>query len=242
MASRINRELAATLARYCELVYPAEGEATEAETQVRIDQQLLPHTVQHFNKGGTQAFVVTTPEHRALVFRGTQVSRRWSWEDIVRNVKVALVGWEGSGRAHKGYVKGLMAVWSDIKKQLQEVQQPIYVTGHSLGGVTATLAASLWDFDACYTFGAPRPGDRAFWRSVRCPVYRFHHAWDIAPTWPPYLTGYRQGGERWKITRRGKVKQRRAFPWELSPLPVGPLRVLDHGIGEYRLKLKGAEI
>ena len=232
------RKLAAALSGYSGLVYPISGESGEAATQARISAALAPDDVWHFDDGDTQGFLVVTPAYSALIIRGTQVTTAFSIDDITRNFKTKLVGWVGRGKAHAGYAEGLGAVWSEVLPHLKRAPRPIYVGGHSLGGVTVTLAAALFDFDACYTFGAPKPGDDEFWQNLLCPVYRFCHAWDIAPTWPPPFMGFSQGGERWQISRPGRVVQRRAYPWELLPLPIGPLRVLDHRTDEYTRKLE----
>lgn len=238
----MNRKLAAALSGYSGLVYPLSGESGEAETQERISGTLAPNDVWHFNDGDTQGFLVVTPIHSALIFRGTQVTTAFSIEDVTRNLETKLVRWVGRGKAHAGYAEGLGAVWSEVLSQLKQARRPIYVAGHSLGGVTATLAAALFsELDACYSFGAPKPGDDGLWESVLCPVYRFCHAWDVAPTWPPPFFGFSQGGERWQISRPGRVVQRRAWPWELSPLPIGLLRVLDHRTDEYTRKLENED-
>ena len=238
----MNRSLAAAIAGYSEIVYPISGEPGEAETQARISDALSPNDVWHFDDGDTQGFLVVTPAYSALIIRGIQVTTEFSVRDVTRNLKTKLVGWVGRGKAHAGYAEGLGAVWSEVLPHLKRAPRPIYVGGHSLGGVTVTLAAGLFSFDACYTFGAPKPGNEEFWQNLLCPVYRFCHAWDIAPTWPPPFFGFRQGGERWQISRSGRLVQRRAYPWELSPLPIGPLRVLDHRVGEYARKLEGVEM
>ena len=74
--------------------------------------------------------------------------------------------------------------------------QPLFITGHSLGGALAIIAAERLrrelkiEAAAVYTFGAPRVGSAAFAGSYNaCGLgdrsYRLIHGLDIVPTLPP---------------------------------------------------------
>lgn len=178
-----------------------------------------------------------------VVFRGTQVTSGWSWGDIKANIELGLTSWPAGGRAHRGYAGQLMAIWSAMYRKLCAAHKPpIYLTGHSLGGAVATLAATVCpEATALYTFGSPKPGDRDFHKAVRCPHFRIVHGCDIAPKYPRWWNGYVHGGELYKISRRGRVSK---AVWSLSwEIPVGVVvGTLDHRIGEYAAKLRGASL
>jgi predicted lipase len=109
---------------------------------------------------------------------------------------------------------------------------PIYLTGHSLGGVLATLAASMVDATATYTFGAPRAGNSKFAEGLAGKnVHRVVYGLDIAPSYPHPLLGYRHGGERWQLDSDGALTQSGAW-CDLFHFPVAK-GVLDHRVTNY---------
>lgn len=244
----MDRKLAAELARFSALIYPIEE--IEKTDQARISHALSPASVKHFNRDDTQAFLVETERWFALVFRGTQVSRRWSWGDVKRNMRMAMVPWNGVAKVHAGYAAGLRAVANDITQALNECwlreTKSLYITGHSLGGATATLAAALFRPTATYTFGAPRAGNKDLRRIITPPLYRIVHARDIAPRYPNPAFGYRHAGEHWHLDRDSRLRRCRAGWWEQLTIPFTTkgitVGVLDHRIGEYAAKLEGPEL
>ncbi len=54
---------------------------------------------------------------------------------------------------------------------------------------------------ACYTFGAPRVGDKGFASSLRIPVYRLVNPLDPVPLVPGRLRGYRDVGDEESLRR-----------------------------------------
>jgi triacylglycerol lipase len=69
---------------------------------------------------------------------------------------------------------------------LMEIEVPIFITGHSLGGALAFLAASVFPPRAAYTFGAPKAGDAVFAFGLdAASVYRMTNHRDIVPAVPP---------------------------------------------------------
>ncbi len=164
-------------------------------------QEALVHEVhpgaylQFFTAGATskdgrrfqdQSTQVVFARHReknvaVLVFRGTEPSQR---ADVLADLKVwktplAKHGYpEGWGEAHSGFVEAFESVAPLLDKKLAELEGTgvkLYITGHSLGGALATLAAAhLLRSDApkvtlagVYTFGSPRVGDAAFAKAFR---------------------------------------------------------------------------
>lgn len=137
----------------------------------------------HFQDQSTQVVFARHREKKIaiLVFRGTEPSQR---ADVLADLKVwktplAKHGYpEGWGEAHSGFVEAFESVAPLIDKKLAELEGTgikLYITGHSLGGALATLAAArLLRDDApkvelagVYTFGSPRVGDAAFAKAFR---------------------------------------------------------------------------
>ena len=71
----------------------------------------------------------------------------------------------------------------------------LVLTGHSLGGATATMLAERlrerFPELLLVTFGSPRPGNRDFRRRMAdLPHYRYVHGDDVVPKSPPWINGY----------------------------------------------------
>ena len=144
--------------------------------------------------------------------RGTQVSKNFSMIDVIRNTRIAKRRWYFKGvRAHAGYSKGADSVMGQLTYWVDRQRandRRVYLTGHSMGGVIASGLAAVVKFDATYTFGAPRFGNRAFAKMMKKEtVYRIVHERDIAPSYPHSLLGYRHAGERWQLDRDGAYSQ-----------------------------------
>ncbi len=228
----VDRELAARLARYAELAYrgPAAVRAALPGTQVTF-----------LDRRHTQAYVIETPTHTAVAFRGTQVFSDPSLADVLSNLWIRRVPWD-PGKVHRGYREALLDIARELKRPLYAGRRPLSFTGHSLGGALATLASTLPPGpSATYTFGAPRVGDRAFAGALRN-LTRIVHADDFVPRYPlPF--GYRHGGRVWHLSAAGKLTPRLPPGWHLR-VPLTPATLtkaaLDHRIEDYARKLAAA--
>ena len=99
---------------------------------------------------------------------------------------------------------GFLEAFSEISPILDRVVtnrtpgQRVWLTGHSLGGALATLAAAHLGFEqvhAATTYGAPRVGDSAFIRSIpEARLARYVHRDDWVATVPPTILGYAHPG------------------------------------------------
>ena len=141
-------------------------------------------------------------------FRGTENVR--DWETNLRHSLTPAVflqpsANESRARVHQGFRDAFMAVRDQVDRYLPCADGlPIFITGHSLGGALATLGAAYLtgsSLASCYTFGAPRVGNKGFSRSLQTPVYRVVNPVDSVPHMPTPLRGYRHAGTRKRLKR-----------------------------------------
>ena len=103
---------------------------------------------------------------------------------------------------HGGFRAAADAVWDDIHAAAVDAHKagrPVILTGHSLGGALAVLAASrLHDNDlspqAVYTYGMPRVGQPIFAQGYSAALgartFRLRHGGDIVPLAPLPQLGF----------------------------------------------------
>ena len=153
------------------------------------------------------ALIRTTPQHgrpfAVLVFRGTTGLRNWFLDLDVRPEPLAprMV-------VHRGFVEALGRVWQDLRPHLERLTVPLFMTGHSMGGALAQLAAWYHPAQAVYSFGAPRVGDAGFGDHLAAvPIYRLVNGRDVVPELPPStrLLSFRSAGRLVLIDRRGRI-------------------------------------
>ena len=153
--------------------------------------------VRVFNTGETQAFLARRDTEKAegkmlvLAFRGTE-KKLSDWKTDIKARLVAAKDENKSGRIHEGFQKAYYLVEDEIEKTLEETLEehpgePLYITGHSLGGALAVVATRFIDagnLAACYTFGGPRVGDLELAKVFKTPIYRVVNASDAVPRLP----------------------------------------------------------
>ena len=110
-----------------------------------------------------------------------------------------------AARVHRGFRDAFMSVKDQMDRYLPCAEGlPVFITGHSLGGALATLGVTHLSgrgLAACYTFGAPRVGNKGFSSSLQTPVYRVVNPGDPVPHVPTPLRGYRHAGDRRRLRR-----------------------------------------
>jgi triacylglycerol lipase len=153
----------------------------------------------------TQLFIAHNDSTVVLAFRGTEKFKDWLINAGI-DFKVTV-----HGRVHRGFDSALASVWSQITSTLTKVQQnaqSLWITGHSLGGALAVLAAARFSLDleqdiyknvnGLYTFGQPRIGDRSFVKAlddeIKPRYFRFVNDNDLVPRVPERLNQYQEGG------------------------------------------------
>jgi hypothetical protein len=186
------------LAMACHALYA--GDEIAIESTLGIDAAL---THEMLVIGDHVVYLCETKELSYVVFRGTATLGGW-----ISDADAKLVPFQGSpemGKVHAGFagVLKLMSCWLLARVP---VAMPVVLTGHSLGGALATLAAVYLQGHGCeihevYTFGQPRVGDADFasaFAGTEIPLIRMVHDDDPVPHLPPALMGYQHCGlEKW---------------------------------------------
>ncbi|MCI5123478.1 MAG: lipase family protein, partial [Candidatus Electrothrix sp. AR5] len=113
--------------------------------------------------------------------------------DKVPEIKIEYIGTKGVG---------------DAIEMIHQNNSRLYVTGHSLGGAMATLAAyrlkKKYPVKAMYTVGSPRVLSHGAVEidSDPCPYYRIVNAQDLVPRVP--LFGFQHVGQEVYLTKAGE--------------------------------------
>ncbi len=151
-----------------------------------------------------------------IVFRGSDKSIDWINNFQFRQQIYPYADGNSEVKFHQGFMTAYFAVRQALLDAMDQFEgQQVIVTGHSLGGALATIAALDLQYNLgrkhdlrfeVYTFGAPRVGNRAMVESYngRIPSSdRFVYGWDIVTRIPRTWQGFdhvdeaTQLGSRW---------------------------------------------
>jgi hypothetical protein len=183
------------------LVYRREPPEPDPHSSLRskfLGTQKLVE-IAFFNKPGatadTQAMLVQptdAPKWAALVFRGTEQKPA----DLISDLSLSIPLLGSGPLVHRGFKHALDIVWNDIETALQNVHVPLFMSGHSLGGALATLAAARHTPRGVYTFGSPMVGNHAFAQTLTAvQIHRVVDDIDGVTFVPPPHLGYVHVGE-----------------------------------------------
>lgn len=182
-----------------------EGDVNKPSVNLEANYKYLMNRVTD-----TQAFVFTKHEHIVLVFRGSQQAADWGTNFKFRMQQFAITGTAQesaipTGEVHRGFHDAWQSVEKRVVYQLSKWWTPqtkLWITGHSLGGALAALAATSLEYQGftvagLYTFGQPRVGDWAFTRQVNehmgDRMFRYVNNNDIVPLMPPQFNPLNPG-------------------------------------------------
>ncbi|WP_265592627.1 lipase family protein [Verrucomicrobium sp. BvORR034] len=149
--------------------------------------------------GRSSRVVVAAGEDAIIVtFRGTQVF--WPGRpaafgavmaDWLTDARTGMVASGHGGEVHEGFKAALDQVWQPLSAVVEQLRhehpgRALWVTGHSLGGALASLAAQRWAerVSGVYTYGSPLVGDEGFSRGIVAPCHRFVHQADLVTEVP----------------------------------------------------------
>jgi hypothetical protein len=157
------------------------------------------------------AFIIRSGNVGVLSFRGTVPSNALNF---LTDANVQPKNFSSMGQVHGGFHRNVRAVWTEIAAELNDAigeadedtkLKALYITGHSLGGAMAVIAAATIFSDPAYskwrplvagiyTYGQPMVGDAAFAKSCgeRFGKLLFRHVYhhDLIPRMPPLSTGH----------------------------------------------------
>jgi len=136
-----------------------------------------------------QAFVVSSPGFTLIAFRGTESKIDFITDLNCFRVKTSL------GKIHRGFFQAFQRLWPILKVKI-DLNKPLIITGHSLGGALAQLCG-VWSCDELkkkpdffITYGQPRVGGRELAKNtsnlLARSFFRITHKLDVVPRVPPY--------------------------------------------------------
>ncbi len=164
---------------------------------------------------GTQGFVAGNDELILIAFRGTEPKKL---KDVMTDAKIKRVSAKGGGHVHRGFKAALEAVSADmaaVVRQLRDHDQPVFVTGHSLGAALAGLAVAASKTEripiaGVYTYGQPRIGNKLFAKKFKQNygrrAFRVVNNNDTVTRVPPRFSGYKHVGVVKYLTTKGELK------------------------------------
>lgn len=192
------------LATACDLAYlPQDQGRAEFAAKLGLDAKLV-------SVDNTQCYVCENEAVIVLAFRGSEIPNSIDgFKDwLLTNAKNFLVLPAGKigtdfvaagvgARFHRGFMESLDEIWAPLFSAVDAVvakqDRPLFVTGHSLGGALAMLAAwrlqrQMIPVHNVYTFGAPMVGNdvaaKAFEKEFPHRIYRYVDGGDMVPTLP----------------------------------------------------------
>ncbi len=212
--TKYNKGNALLMAHASRAVYKKEKETILNYLQNPINDAGLELSDVHIYEDN-QSFsaLIECKECLIWAFRGTDDLKDWLDNLDMRDTEGAL------GEVHKGFKRALDRVWDDMLATAKEIQRnngrrPAFITGHSLGGAMASLAAARFAsmdraFTSCYTFGSPRafsPEAAAKFNALaKERVFRFQNNNDPVTRIPLRLMGFSHVGTFRYIDDKKKI-------------------------------------
>ncbi|MBP0001830.1 MAG: lipase family protein [Cyanobacteria bacterium SID2] len=193
--------------------FQAEREPGWIEKQIR--QRISPNVELPEIRKIYYGFALTSIDRHVIVFRGTQEVDEW-----IANLNAKQTYYKfydlNPGKVHEGFYEIYNGALSEQTRNLVsqlDPNLPCYITGHSLGGALALLAAldivetfpERQSQIRMYNYGTPRVGNPVFaqYYSDRVPnSYRIINIADVTPTLPPTILGkevYLHVGQEWSF-------------------------------------------
>ena len=202
---------ASALAMAAELAYES-GDAVEAT----VCDEWGFDRCRFIDSGDTQMFLAMDRDVMLVAFRGTEASDVADW---ITDADISLVDGPLDGQVHEGFYDALADVWQVLHHEVRildpQQRKSLWVTGHSLGGALAALAAARWvelgrRVSGLYTFGQPRTGDAKFRRNfnfaLKASTFRFVNDNDLVTRVPPRALGFSHIGTLRYFTDDGRLE------------------------------------
>ncbi len=147
-------------------------------------------------KEGAYAYLVDAPDFRLLAFRGTNSLEEGVKDALFAQVSYADLGFAGQGHLgmKKHFEKVSALALPELLRRITFDPKPLFLVGHSLGGVLALLQAMQLaqmgiEVQGIYTSGQPRIGNADFYEQAESLVgdryHRIEQGGDLTPKMPP---------------------------------------------------------
>jgi len=188
----------------CQLAYLPENEGTDGF------RRHFGMSAKLFSIDNTQAYVAENDDHIIIAFRGTESPtsidglKDWLLTDAMNLLIVPegrlghdLAAAGAGAKFHKGFVNAIAEIheplFQEVEAQFKRLDRPLWITGHSLGGALALLAAWLLKrrfiaVHQIYTYGAPMIGNQracdAIDREFAGQISRYVNGKDPVPRLP----------------------------------------------------------
>ncbi|KAI8323411.1 alpha/beta-hydrolase, partial [Martensiomyces pterosporus] len=183
------------------------------------------NVVYHWNKGGVKpsfGYVALKSNTKEIIvaYRGSETAMDW-----VTDARVVQKAWPSAvknSHVHSGFLDAYSSDAANIKKAVLGLVNSnptftIVITGHSLGGAEATLAAADFSLSypdwkskiALYTYGSPRAGNPEFasWVSSQpFPIFRVTYKGDPVPRIPLRSENFRHVTQEVYYPKSGGLK------------------------------------
>lgn len=167
----------------------AYEKASVVETTMRQRYQMK--SCEFVQNDDTECFVASNADTIIVAFRGTAGVADW-----IGNLKFINTS-ASYGELHRGFYFAFQAVKSNLEQLIRAASpssRKLVITGHSLGGALATVAAAEWqgvfDVTSVHTFGQPRVGRPNFVANVQqhygSKFFRMVNDDDIVTRVPPW--------------------------------------------------------
>lgn len=243
------RENAYWMAKLSSLVYRCKkGGKSKAPDSTSICKKLKGTDrefvrVHPYDNKSSQAILVEHEQFLCMVFRGTDQIRDW-FDNLDIQKRQALFG-----VFHEGFWEATQDIWPQIYRDYQHAynahnktkRRPLFITGHSLGGAMATIAAARMihedsPFVSVYTFGQPRAMDREtqlrFNAECKDRFYRFCNNMDIVTRIPTRANGFTHVGQSIYIDD-GMEMHRGIGRWQqfIDAMGGAAEKFVEHGFG-----------
>lgn len=163
------------------------------------------------NRYDSNGVVMSNDKVVIVAFRGTELRAGWAKiikdfiETNLNRAQTHVPQFGNDAKVHTGFWLAFHEVRDkvlDAVRVQRTARQKVWVTGHSLGGAQAILAARTFKEEkipvqGLYTFGCPRVGNEAFKANFGISnTRRYVYALDIVPMLPDdILRGYRHVGQ-----------------------------------------------
>lgn len=163
-----------------------------------------------------EVIVIKTTRGSLVLFRGTDdvgPIRLGEWVGTDFNALKEVSPYLNNSRVHRGFYNSYDLVRHDLMELLQNEENPIWISGHSLGGgqgiiCAVDLAMNGYPIHAIYTYCAPnsignRKFKRLYTRYLSGRLHRFEYYNDPVPIF--WIPGYVSFGQRHFVEQDGRI-------------------------------------